>query len=172
MPHPLVAQLHFTRREWLRALEGVSDADARRRFLPMNCLSWMIGHLASHEHYCWVQAAQHKNILQEVDALVAYEQPASTPPLADMWAAWQAVTRAADEYLGTLTTSSLQTFLLVDGKPADENVGTMLQRLIYHYWYHLGESQAVRQLLGHTNLPEFVGDIQLDAPYCPEDGPK
>ena len=32
MPHPLVAQLYFTRREWLRALEGVTDEDARRRF--------------------------------------------------------------------------------------------------------------------------------------------
>jgi hypothetical protein len=31
MLHPLVAQLHFTRSEWQRALEGISNADAGRR---------------------------------------------------------------------------------------------------------------------------------------------
>jgi hypothetical protein len=26
-------------------LEGVSDEDARHRIMPMNCISWMVGHL-------------------------------------------------------------------------------------------------------------------------------
>ena len=38
MPHPLVDQLRFTRREWLRALAGVSDEDAGQRLLPMNSI--------------------------------------------------------------------------------------------------------------------------------------
>jgi len=42
--------------------------------------------------------------------------------------------------------------------------------LTYHYWYHLGESQAIRRLLGHTELPVFVGDINR-APYRPETAP-
>ena len=29
----------------------------------------------------------------------------------------------------------------------------------YHYWFHLGEAYAIRQLLGHPDLPEFVGDM-------------
>ena len=29
----------------------------------------------------------------------------------------------------------------------------------YHYWYHLGEAHATRQMLGHTDLPQFVGDM-------------
>jgi hypothetical protein len=37
-----------------------------------------------------------------------------------------------------------------------------------YYWFHLGESQAIRQLLGHKNLPVFVGDIHDEAPYIPE----
>ena len=49
MTHPLITQLRFTRSEWLRALEGVSDEDARKRFLPMNSISWTIGHLAWQE---------------------------------------------------------------------------------------------------------------------------
>ncbi len=39
MPHPLVDQLRFTRAEFIRATKGVSDDDARRRFLPLNCLA-------------------------------------------------------------------------------------------------------------------------------------
>jgi hypothetical protein len=34
-------------------------------------------------------------------------------------------------------------------------------------WYHLGESQAIRQMLGHRDLPAFVGNIN-SAPYAPE----
>ena len=49
-PHPLVIQLRFTRSEFERCLDGVSDEDARHCFEPMNCISWIIGHLASQEH--------------------------------------------------------------------------------------------------------------------------
>ena len=38
-PHPLVAQLRFTRAEFRRGLKGVSDDDARIRLGPMNCLA-------------------------------------------------------------------------------------------------------------------------------------
>ena len=54
MPHLLVTQLRFTRSELVRCLEGVSDADARRRFEPMNCISWIVGHLADQENHFWV----------------------------------------------------------------------------------------------------------------------
>jgi hypothetical protein len=57
-PHPLVTQLRFARSELVRCLEGVSDEDALRRFEPMNCISWIIGHLANQEHFYWVLAAQ------------------------------------------------------------------------------------------------------------------
>ena len=40
--------------------------------------------------------------------------------------------------------------------------------MTYHYWYHTGEIQAIRQMLGHSNLPEYVGDIETEAPYRPE----
>ena len=38
MPHPLIAQLRFTRSEWLRALAGVPAADAEIRLLPMTLI--------------------------------------------------------------------------------------------------------------------------------------
>jgi hypothetical protein len=43
----------------------------------------------------------------------------------------------------------------------------MLLRTTYHYWFHAGEVAAVRQLLGHGDLPEFVGDM-TPATYRPE----
>lgn len=49
MPHPLVEQFRFTRQEWLRGLQGVTEADAARHFGPMNCISWTVGHLAWRE---------------------------------------------------------------------------------------------------------------------------
>ncbi len=168
MAHPLVDQLRFARSELLRALDGVTDVEARRRFEPMNSISWMVGHLANQENRYWVFLAQGKKLQSGLRNLVGYGQPASTPPLADMWAAWRAVTTAADEYLDTVTPEILQTHFEWRGEPLKESAGTLLQRTIYHYWYHIGESQAVRQLLGHTDLPEFVGDIGEQAPYRPE----
>jgi hypothetical protein len=37
----------------------------------------------------------------------------------------------------------------------------------YHYWFHLGEAHAIRQMLGHPDLPQFVGDMSR-AVYRPE----
>lgn len=170
MTHPLVSQLRFTRTEWLRALDGVGDDEARRRFQRMNSIGWMVGHLAWQEQRYWVTFAQGRTIQPRLNELVANGAPASTPPLAEMWDAWRAVTRAADVYLDELTTDQLQATLMRNGKPVFETTGTLLQRTIYHYWYHIGEAQAVRQLLGHTGLPDFVGAIGKEAPYRPERG--
>jgi uncharacterized damage-inducible protein DinB len=166
-PHLLVAQLRFSRSEFARGLEGVTEQEALRRFMPMNCISWMVGHLANQEHRYWVIFAQQKNVAPDLYEKVGYGKPASTPPLGEMWAAWRKVAAAADEYLETLTPAILQDYLMRNGKPLDESIGTLLLRNIYHYWYHTGEAAAVRQMLGHTNLPEFVGDINI-APYRPE----
>jgi len=166
VPHPLVAQLRFTRAEFLRGLESVSAEEAARRFDPINPIAWMVGHLAWHEQVLWLERAQGKTLTASVKE-ARFGGPPSTPPLADMLAAWRDITAAADPYLDGLTSAALLTHWERDGKKHPESVGTSLRRLTYHYWFHLGESQAVRQLLGHRNLPQFVGDIN-QAPYLPE----
>ncbi len=168
MVHPLVSQLRFARGEFRRSLEGITDEEARKRFMPMNCVSWMVGHLAAQEQRYWCDVAQGEVVSQRAYDLTAYGKPGTTPPLDDMWADWTAITAKADVFFETLSFDRLRDFLLHRGKPVDESIGTMLQRNIYHYWYHIGESQAVRQMLGHTNLPEFVGDFGQDAAYRPE----
>jgi hypothetical protein len=81
---------------------------------------------------------------------------------------WHEVIQASAPYLDTLTTTSLQEELLLDGKRVGQSVGSATRRMTYHYWYHIGEIQGIRQMLGHTSLPEYVGDIEGVAPYRPE----
>jgi hypothetical protein len=169
LTQPIVAQLRFTRQELLRCLEGISPEDARRRIGTLNCVSWVVGHLASQENAYWVLIAQDRRLYPELHKLVGTGQPASTPPYIEMLAAWHEITAAADQYLDTLTTGKLQEYLQWRGEPRQENIGTMLLRNIYHYWYHIGEAAAIRQVLGHTNLPQFVGDMSAAAYRRDED---
>jgi hypothetical protein len=168
MSHPLIDQFRFARSEWLRGLEGLSEEDGSRHLGPMNCISWNVGHLAWHEHRYWVELAQGKLLFPKLNELYAYGAPMCTPSLAEMLELWRQVTRAADSYLDTLTSEILQEELLRDGKVVGQSVGSALRRVTYHYWYHIGEIQAIRQMLGHANLPEYVGDIEIEVPYRPE----
>jgi len=166
MVHPFVDQLRFTRSEFKRALAGLSDVDARQRIMPMNCISWNVGHMAWQEQRYWLFRAQGYYLLPEVNRLFAYGAPASTPALDDMLDAWQQITRAADPWLDTVTNEILLKQVMVDGEPGP-TFGNLLQRVLYHYWYHTGENSAIRQALGHVDLPQFVGDIDEEAPFRP-----
>lgn len=168
MAHLLVDQLRFARAEFVRSLAGVGDEDARRRLWPMNCLSWMVGHLADQEQRYWLERTGRVQVVPGLNALVGYGQPASRPQLVEMWATWHAVIAAADPYLESLTVADLQRYPPIRRPSSPESVGTMLLRVSGHYWFHIGEAQAIRQLLGHPDLPDFVGDIGREAPYRPE----
>jgi hypothetical protein len=69
------------------------------------------------------------------------------------------IAEKADEYLLTITSNSLRSYLQKQGEELSEDLGTTLLSNIYHYWFHLGESHAIRQVLGHTNLPQYVGNM-------------
>jgi hypothetical protein len=150
-------------------LEGLTDADSRRRFLPMNCISWNIGHLAWQEQRYWLFRGQGQVLYPEINKQFAYGSPASTPQLDTVLEARRAIIDAADPWLETLTTD----LLLADhtfesgGQAYTFTFGNLLQRTIYHYWYHTGENLAIRQMLGHSGLPDFVGNIDDEAPYQP-----
>lgn len=168
MTHPLVLQLRFTRSEFRRGFEGLSEDDAQRRVMPMNCISWNAGHLAWQEQRYFLKFGQGKVLLPEIDRVFKYGAPACTPPLAEALSAWEAITAAADPWLDTITTARMQQPIANEGWLANKILGSVLLRTIYHYWYHNGENQAIRQALGHTGLPEYVGDIDAEAPYRPE----
>ncbi len=168
MTHPLVDQFRFTRSEWLRGLEGISEEDGACHFGPMNSISWTVGHLAWHEQRTFLQRPQNIILFPQLNELFAYGAPTNTPSLKEMLEIWHAVTDAANPYLDTLTTEILLTDLLLNGEPVGQSRGSALRRITYHYWYHIGEIQAIRQMLGHANLPEYVGNIEIEAPYRPE----
>jgi hypothetical protein len=159
-PNFMVNQLHFVRMELRRCLVGVTEEEAHRRFEPMNCIAWMVGHLADQENRYWVKNAQGYELHPELNRLVGHGQPPSALSLQAMWIAWEEITTAANHYLDYLTPEVMQSNLLWKARQLHENIGTMLLRNIYHYWFHTGEAYAVRQMLGHNDLPEFVGDMQ------------
>jgi hypothetical protein len=169
MPHPLVLQLRFTRNEFERGLGGLTDAEARRRFLPMNCISWNIGHLAWQEQRYWLFRGQDRVLFPEIQEQFAYGAAASTPPLESVVQARRDIMAAADPWLDALTSDLLLAHhpLEIDGQEDFFTFGNLLQRVIYHYWYHTGENLAIRQMLGHRGLPDFVGNIDDEAPYQP-----
>lgn len=182
MAHPLVKQLRFARSEFARCLEGISDEDSRKRLLPMNCMSWMVGHLAAQEQYYFVFFPQGSVPHPQLNQLVGFGHPATTPPLDEMWQVWNDITAVADKFLETLTEEQLDIYLEQDIKgfeaslfgmvskkvleqesvSSGESVGTRILRTTYHYFFHTGEAHAIRQQLGHPDLPYFVGGMPDD----------
>ena len=168
MTHPLVGQFRFTRTEWLRGLEGVKEEDGARHFGQMNCIGWIVGHLAWHEQRTFLQRPQNIILFPKLNEVFAVGAPMSTPSFTEILETWRTVTKAADPYLDSLTTEILLTDLLLNGEAVGQTRGDALRRITYHYWYHIRESQAIRQMLGQKDLPQYVGNIESEAPYRPE----
>lgn len=169
MSHPLVDQFRFTRREWLRGLEGVTEEDGARHFGQMNCISWIVGHLAWHEQRSFLFRPQNIILFPILNEVLASGAPMSTPSLKEMLETWHTVAQATDPYLDSLTTETLLTDLLLNGEAVGQTRGSALRRITYHYWFHTGEILAIRQMIGGKDLPEYVGDIEGEAPYRPEE---
>ncbi len=164
MPHPIVEQLAFARSELARSLDGVTDEEGARRFMPMNSLGWIVGHLANQEQRYFLQAQGHPLVVEGLSDRVGYGKPASTPPLTGMLDAWRRITAETANVIAAMDDADLLAYPPEDASRWEIN-GTLILRVTYHYWFHLGEGQAIRQLLGHTGLPDFVGDIGVEAPF-------
>src|SRR5512140_3469685 len=95
MTHPLVDQLRFTRSEFLRGLKGLSEQDAGTRLMPMNCISWNVGHLAWQEQRYFLFYGQGQLPYPRIQEQFAYGAPGSTPRLKDMLKTWKAITALA-----------------------------------------------------------------------------
>jgi hypothetical protein len=134
----------------------------------MNSISWTVGHLACQEQRYFIHFPSGKMIIPGVQEKYAFGSPHSTPPLKEVLAAWRKITKAADKWLDTLTTRELLQYVELDGEKTTRMYGNLLQRVIYHYWYHTGENMAVRKILGHRGIGYFVGNIDDKAPYTPE----
>jgi len=151
--HTLVQMYHLTRKEFERNLQGLTDEDARKRIEPMNCISWIIAHVANQQRTFFADWPQGK----ESDP--RYRPygcgcPASQPPLEEAMTLWRDACDEADVWLHAATKDSLQLQSPLTS-PEVENGGTLIVRCIFHTWCHLGEISSIRQMLGHRP-PEFV----------------
>ena len=167
--HPVVEQLRFTRSEWLRALDGVSPKDARVHHGQMNSIGWIVGHLAWQEQRYLLQRSQKLMPRKDIQTRFTTGGKMSTPELAETLAAWREITTAADPFLDKLTTSRLVRDLpMPTGRRSGQTLGSAIRRMTYHYWFHIGEILAIRQMIGAKRLPQYVGAIEQQAPYRPE----
>ncbi|MBI2763456.1 MAG: DinB family protein [Chloroflexi bacterium] len=162
MTHPLVEQLRFARSEFSRGLRGVPEADGYRRLEPMNSIGWIVAHMAWHEQRYWLTRLAGTTPVPSVNEIAPNGGPATTPSLRAMLGAWKAITTAADPHLDRLDEQTMSGSL--PGLPP-RNTGSAVLRVTYHYWFHTGELMAIRQLLHHPRRPDFVGDIDAQAPY-------
>jgi hypothetical protein len=161
--HPLVEQLRFTRSEFRRGVRGTPEADGARRLEPMNSIGWIVAHMAWHEQRYWLTRALDMTPRPDLNEIAANGGPPTTPSLRAMLRAWTEVTADADAWLDRLANADLVESL--PGPGPRRTIGSALQRVTYHYWFHIGEILAIRQVLGHGRLPEFVGNIDDQAPY-------
>jgi hypothetical protein len=167
--HPLVEQLRFTRMEWLRALDGVSAKDALVHHGQMNSIGWIVGHLTWQEQRYLLIRPQGLKPRPDIQKRFTTGGKMSTPELAETLAAWHEITTAAEPFLATLTTPRLLRDLpLPKGKRSGQSQGSAIRRLIFHYWFHIGEIMAIRQMLRQKRLPQYVGALEQYAPYRPD----
>ena len=162
----MIDQVRFTRAEWLRALRGVSEEDGARRIEPINTIGWIVGHLAWQEQLYFITRAQGRTPAPLLNEVAASGGPPSKPSLKQMMSAWKEVTTETDAWMASLTTGDLLNQLPPPGNR--RTVGDGILRMTYHYWFHIGEILALRQLMGHPRRPEYVGAIEAKSPYRAE----
>ena len=72
---------------------------------------------------------------------------------------WRAVTVATNAWLDALSAERLQAPL----SEGLSSTGTFVLRTTYHYWYHLGEAMAVRQMqIAHRRRQMMMAQQALE----------
>ena len=105
--HLLVQMLYLSRKEFERNLEGLTDEDARKIIEPMNCISWIVAHVACQHQIFFVDWPQGKNIDPRY-LPYNYGAPPSEPPLDEAMTLWRDACRASEPWLQAATNESLQ----------------------------------------------------------------
>lgn len=164
----LTDMTRFALSEFERGLEGLTDEEARLRMekadgTQMNSISWTVGHLAW--HWCRVRRIVTGDAYPEALNQFANGSTDPTPPSLE----------DAHRFLA-LAIDSASWVADADGdllarknpkNPASESVGTALMRVTLHTWFHAGEVNAIRQMLGHPEVM-FVGQMLGNLEWQPE----
>jgi hypothetical protein len=140
----------FALSEFRRGLEGLTEPEAQTR-LPkadgtqMNAISWTVAHIAGH----WLHRPAKLTRF-------AFGSPDPTPPTLAEALGWLEEGRVFME--SWLPRADEALMVRMPEGTGGENVGTSLIRAVLHTWFHTGEINAVRQMLGHREIP-YVGQV-------------
>lgn len=139
--------------EFRRGLEGVTPEEAVWRALKtdgsqMNAISWTVQHIGAH----WHTAAL---MLQGQPPQSHWPPRDGTPPA---YLDAMAILEAGAELLTTAVEQDSPHLASPARERASETVAQYLARAVFHTWFHAGEINAVRQLLGHDEI-RYVGPI-------------
>ena len=153
----------FALSEFERGLEGLTEEEARTRITKadgseMNAITWIVSHIVGH----WLAVASYAKGGELPWHLVRFVGPAAdpTPPplgealklLRDAKASIDWLTDADDSLFST--TREEHPF----STQGQDNIGIALIYAAFHTWFHTGEINAIRQMLGHAEIP-FVGEM-------------
>ncbi len=166
MAHHLVRYIWHVRRELERVLDGISEADLNREVHlnddsgSINSIAWMIGHLAMQEQAYWLLFTG--NELVDKNLKVYGGKVEDAKDFAELFELWKKITEQSNAWLETATPKDLENTF----EKARENTGSLMTRVIGHYYFHIGQIATIRKLLGY-DVPSFVGS-QEGAYYTPE----
>ncbi len=142
----------FALSEFQRGLEGLTEKEARTQVkkadgTKMNSISWIVGHIAGH----WLNRPNRlKQFAPESD-------DTKPPPLSDVLKLLDEANEWTERWI-TSANDVLMSAIPSGAGPGAESKGTGLMRTILHTWFHLGEINAIRQMLGHPEIA-FVGTM-------------
>ena len=69
---------------------------------------------------------------------------------------WRGATAVADTHLASLTLEDMVGSVAFMGETFPEPIGAILQRMNNHYFCHMGEASAIRQILDRATVPEVM----------------
>ena len=162
MAHLLIEQLRFAKQEWLRGHENIPAEDALKRLGHANSIGWAVGHLAEFDQIVWIERVFGEPLTKDTKKF-GFRRAASTPELDEIMKIWHVIQEKVDEVQEPMTAADFAEQPTLWGRVSDEHVLMWTLRQTWHYWYHLGEMQGVRQALEHENLPQYVGRIPAEA---------
>ena len=144
----LIDVAQFALSEFDRGLSGLTDGEARVRVTKadgseMNAISWTACHIGGH----WLWRPERWARFAD-----GSDDP-TPPPLEEALALLREARAFIDGWMPGLDDERLASkgFL-------GESIGTAIMRATLHTWFHAGEINAVRQMLGHAEI-SFVGTM-------------
>ena len=148
----------FAIAEFRRGLEGLTPDEARTRVPKagageMNAITWIAGHVSTHWLSVAALAAGHARP-EDAGRFAGANADPTPPELETMLARLDAARSATREWLAAAADELLAQPM--GGRAGGENLGEGVLRATLHTWFHAGEVNAVRQMLGHAEIP-FVG---------------